>query len=201
MPTGYTAAIGDKEDYRFREFALHCARNFGACIMQRDDPSSELPDPDEKPSNYHAEAFDKAHADLALFRSMSIEEAVLAQREEMNWFRSHMKESQQKSAELRKRYEAMLVHVEAWQPPTTDHQGMKAFMRQQITESIKWDCHDGSYYRDEIAALDIPTEKWLRAKITKARSDMAHHAEEHAKEEARVEGRNQWKRQLIASLP
>lgn len=44
MPTGYTAAI--KYGITFKEFALDCARNFGACISMRDEPR-ETPIPDE----------------------------------------------------------------------------------------------------------------------------------------------------------
>ena len=36
MPTGYTSKIGD--DQSFKDFALRCARNFGANILMRDDP-------------------------------------------------------------------------------------------------------------------------------------------------------------------
>jgi hypothetical protein len=47
MPTGYTAMIEEREDVTFREFALTCARAFGACIMQRDNSLAEPPKPRE----------------------------------------------------------------------------------------------------------------------------------------------------------
>lgn len=41
MPTGYTADI--KDGITFRDFALRCARAFGATIMQRDEDISIPP--------------------------------------------------------------------------------------------------------------------------------------------------------------
>ena len=38
MPTGYTADIQDGKITTLREYALSCARAFGALIMMRDDP-------------------------------------------------------------------------------------------------------------------------------------------------------------------
>ena len=54
MPTGYTTDIYNGKDVSFRDFALTCARQFGACIMQRDDPADEKPKimPEE---SYHTE--------------------------------------------------------------------------------------------------------------------------------------------------
>ena len=51
MPTGYTSKIAD--GIGFKDFALSCARAFGACIEMRDDPSDK-PIPNEfKPNDYH----------------------------------------------------------------------------------------------------------------------------------------------------
>ena len=35
----------------------------------------------------------------------------------------------------RERYETMLAEVEAWQPPTPDHEELKRFMADQLRES------------------------------------------------------------------
>lgn len=47
MPTGYTAAITDK-DISFEQFVWDCARAFGALVLQRDDAIGspiKLPEP------------------------------------------------------------------------------------------------------------------------------------------------------------
>src|SRR5690606_5838921 len=46
----------------------------------------------------------------------------------------------QEAAERKSRYLAMLEQVSAWSPPTEDHVCLKEFMKQQLTESIKYDC-------------------------------------------------------------
>ena len=54
MPTGYTADIYEGNDVSFRDFALKCARAFGACIEQRDDDANDKPKLIEKTKdNYH----------------------------------------------------------------------------------------------------------------------------------------------------
>ena len=53
MPSGYTSDIYNGKEVTFKDFALGCARAFGACVMQRDDPADEKPKimPEE---SYHA---------------------------------------------------------------------------------------------------------------------------------------------------
>jgi hypothetical protein len=41
MPTGYTEKLMEKGQ-TFQQFALLCARNFGALVMMRDDAAKEL---------------------------------------------------------------------------------------------------------------------------------------------------------------
>lgn len=47
---------------------------------------------------------------------------------------------EQQAAALRAKCEAMLASVEAWQVPTPEHESLKTFMREQITQSIAFDC-------------------------------------------------------------
>ena len=58
MPTGYTIDIYNGKKVTFKDFALNCARAFGACVMQRDDPADEKPKimPEE---SYHTKALKK----------------------------------------------------------------------------------------------------------------------------------------------
>lgn len=37
MPTGYTSIIDDNENVTFKEYALRCARGFGALMHLRDE--------------------------------------------------------------------------------------------------------------------------------------------------------------------
>lgn len=73
MPTGYTAAIAD--GISFTNYAMGCARAFGALIEMRDEPS-DAPIPEEfKPSTYHLEELQKAQKKLHNLCKMSFGEA------------------------------------------------------------------------------------------------------------------------------
>lgn len=37
MPTGYTSPLYEGKEISFEQFALRCARNFGALVMMRDE--------------------------------------------------------------------------------------------------------------------------------------------------------------------
>ena len=60
MPTGYTLDLYDGKDITFEEFALRCARAFGALISMRDEPI-DAPIPERfEPSDYHLKELEKA---------------------------------------------------------------------------------------------------------------------------------------------
>lgn len=201
MPTGYTAIIGERDDLTFREFVLRCARAMGACIMQRDDPIDDIPIFDEKPSDYHEKALAAAKAELERYATITIEAAKQEQDAELARTQRERRESVERSDTLRRKYNAMFAEVRRWTPPTPDHDGLKAFMQEQITESLKWDCSDRSYFLDAVVRLQVPVGEWIAAKIAAAKKDVAYHTREYAEEVERVNRRNEWKRQLVDSLP
>jgi len=195
MATGYTHKLHDGEPQTFPEFALACARAFGALILMRDDPpDAEIPDRFE-PSNHYAKALGEAQARYAELQAMTTDqaeaEAAKVYAENLRYWR----ESVAKAAAVVERYEAMLAEVEAWEPPTAEHQGLKEFMAEQLTSSIRF---DGS-------TLDEPKpltgEEWLKREKERAYKNIGHYAEEQAKEIARAEQRSAWVRALRESLP
>ncbi|MBS3155164.1 hypothetical protein J4404_01555, partial [Candidatus Woesearchaeota archaeon] len=73
MPTGYTYIIGEK-DITFKEFALRCARGFGALVEMRDD-SLEARIPNKfYPCSYHKEQIGEAQKQLDRVQNMSLKE-------------------------------------------------------------------------------------------------------------------------------
>jgi hypothetical protein len=193
MPTGYTAAIAD--GITFREYALGCARAFGALITMRDDPQ-DAPIPERfRPSDWHANELQKASERLTTLRLMSPAEADIAAQQEYEEAVTRENKYAQERAALRSKYEAMLAKVIAWQAPTPDHVGYKEFMEQQIRDSIKWDCSD--YER---APERWTGKEWLARAIEKAKHDIEYHTRQHAEEIERVRGRNAWIKALRDSL-
>jgi len=197
MPTGYTAAIA--EGISFEEFALTCARNFGACIMQRDDPMSPKLVLD-KVSDYHVKALEKANADLAKLRAMTEADIKRACNAAFDKACADAAKSRKENAELQSKYEAMLAKVRAWTPPSKDHVGMKEFMIDQIMESIRFDC--GCKYLDErVSELNkLTPAEWHEKQIGEALRSIEYHEKHHAEEVQRTNDRNEWKRQLVKSL-
>lgn len=59
MPTGYTYPVAEEKVDTLAEFALQCARAFGACVTMRDEPSNK-PIPEEfKPSLHYQKKLDE----------------------------------------------------------------------------------------------------------------------------------------------
>ncbi len=107
-------------------------------------------------------------------------------------------ERQRQTAIERARYEAMIAKVEAWTPPTPDHDGLKKFMLDQLRESVEWDC--GGFGGSGPAPTRQTEAEWKAEALAQARHQIEHYTAEHAKEIERVNGRNEWIRDLRASL-
>lgn len=194
MPTGYTAEIADGTVTDFRTFALRCARQFGACIMQRDDPMRDEPKHRE-PSDYHRKALAQAEADLAELQAMTVEEAGRrADAEHTNAVREHER-YERNQRETRARYDAMLANVQRWTPPTSDHAALKRFMISQLEESRKLDTDWHSNAPKHQSGAD-----WLTARRARASHDVGYHAGEWAEEQSRCAQANAWIDALYGSL-
>jgi hypothetical protein len=197
MPTGYTHDIS--KGISFREFILNCARAFGACIMMRDDPS-DTPIPERfEPSDYHTKELKRVEKELAELKDVSDATANTLAKKEFEKETTDLERIIREKGDLRNKYEVMLSQVNAWIPPTTEHNGLHKFMRDQITESIKFDC-ETSYYLDKKPIL-LSGEQWRAKRLKSLLSDLDYHKREHAEEVSRTESRNDWIKKLRESLP
>ena len=197
MPTGYTAKIADGID--FRTYAMDCARAFGACVTMRDDPGGGDMIPEKfEPSDWHAERLKEARAERARLAALSAAEvdtaAALAWEEAEEYRLKQLAEKRQ----LRSKYEAMLAEVNIWEPPTDEHTQFRDFMRDQITQSIDFDC-GGSYGEEPEPKLS--GEEWRKKMLGKADWCIQYHAKEDAGERERAASRTAWVAALRASLP
>lgn len=196
MPTGYTAGVADGTITDFTDYAIQCARHFGACIMIRDEPlSSEIPE--FQPCDYNAKALTDAEETLSQFLAMKeSKRRELHAAEHANNIEAAERGIAEKS-EQRQRYEAMLAKAKAFRVPSPDHDNYAKFLVSQLEESIQWDC-DTSYY-DEIKQ-PMSFESWQSKKIKDLHRDIEHHRKSHREEVERTESRNRWVRQLKESL-
>lgn len=196
MPSGYTCGVQDGTIKTFREYALQCARAFGACIDLRDDPLS--PDiPEFVPSDYHAKRLAELEAELVALEAMSATEVEAACKRE---FQSAVDYRDKRLAEItaqQQRYESMLSEASAFQPPTSEHVELKKFMITQLQESIKWDC-DASYYDTPPVKKDAA--EWMKERRGQIKTDIARCEKKHREEVERTAQRNEWVKALKEQL-
>ena len=194
MPTGYTAAI--KGGISFKQFAMDCARAFGACVMLRDEPGGGESIPEKlMPSTYSKDALEAAKLRLARLEAMTPIACLMARNREHGENEARRLARIEEDASLLKKYKAMRANVESWTPPTVDHSGIKEFMIKQIDESIRFDC--GFY--DDPGAEKSPDE-WHKGAIRKQLNDIAYHTKSYAEEVERTNQRNAWIKALRDSL-
>jgi hypothetical protein len=194
MPTGYTYPVVDGKVTEFPEFALSCARAFGALIMMRDAPlAAEIPDEFE-PSDYSAKKLVEAKAKLKKLHSLS---PAQVQHKADESYAIQLKAHLDYRARMRlenDRLDTMLKQVRSWRPPTSEHKGLKEFMIEQLTSSK----HDMKWGSEE--PVKQSAQAWLAREIASAEREVAYHTQEDEKEKERTTGRTEWVRQLRASL-
>ncbi len=194
MPTGYTYNIVD--GISFNEFAMQCARAFGACVLMRDEPNdAEIPKKFEI-DTYHSENIDKANADIEKYANISLDDAQAEvnayMKKETKYYYKKIKETEDQTL----KFNNMLKETENWIPPTDDHYKMKDFMIEQIKTSMRFDCNP-SYYE---LPKPITAEQWIVNRKEEAYKSLEYHAKEYNKEVERTNNRNQWLADLRRSL-
>jgi len=197
MPTGYTADIYDGKDIDFKDFAMQCARAFGALITVRDeDKNFEIPEKLE-PNTYYKEQIEKAKNKLCLLNTKSTEE--IKKDIEVEYQNNLLKKEKGvlENKNLRKRYDNMLEQVEKWKEPSQEHIKFKVFMTNQLKDSIKGDC--SSYYEDlEVKKEDCNT--YYNRNLEHIEEDIEYYSKQWARELKITKERNLWIKQLRDSL-
>jgi len=195
MPTGYTACINDGEGVTFPEFAMRCARAFGALILMRDEPwDAPIPDRFEA-SDYHSKELAKAQARLAEVEAWEILDAEAEAERTYIEVLSRLNQSIDEQLALHGRYQEMLAQVQVWIPPTSEHEELKEFMVKQLEESIEWDCNCDLGEPKLLSGPDYMAEQ-----LGRAQRDIDYYTEQHREEIKRTKGRNEWLTALRQSL-
>ena len=189
MPSGYTCDIADGKDISFNDFALNCAKAFGACIEQRDD-------------NYKPKLLDKDSYHLKEIEELK--KWKKPTKEEYNDYvtkqTAYYNEQIDKRNKLKIRYQQMLDKANAWTPPTKGHTGLKQFMIDQLSESLKNDCGN-DYYQMELSQIESYTYEGVVSDMRASnKRDIEYHTEQLKKDNERVEGCNEWISALYKSL-
>lgn len=194
MPSGYTATLYEGEQ-SFPDFALACARAFGALITLRDQ-SIDAPVPETvEPSTYYAERAVEHRARIAEVEGWSEFEADDAAHRSWHsaWTRWNAGRAEQEARKAR--YESMIAQVEAWEPPTPDHVQMKRFMLDQLSESLRFDCD-----YDAPEPVEMTGVEYALSEVEQARRDLARCEAIQAEENERAASRTAWLVALRDSL-
>lgn len=191
MPTGYTEDVGEGRITTLREFAMICARAFGACITMRDDSmDAQIPERFEPELGYYKDRLEEAQSLLSELDTISDAEAEIRAEAE---FKENLADHEEYQARLNlqnQRYQTMLESVREWR---TEAEGIRDFMIQQLDISI----HD---YRSE-PPIQLSGPEWLKKKRLSALRDIARYEKQIAEEIHRTEMRNLWLAALRRSLP
>jgi len=192
MPTGYTYKVEDGTITELNEFVWTCAKGMGAFLHMRDDNSPLIKRP--KVSSYYQKRLEDTQKELSNLLKMSDEDKISAvQKEYVKNMGDNYKHAN-KHNQHNKYYNQMMTKVEAWDPPTSNHQGLKKFMLGQLELSIDPEAH---YIRPKRPSAD----EWHKNAIQEAKRNYEY-AEIHlADDHRRIDGFNQWIDQLEESLP
>jgi len=194
MPTGYTADIYDGKDVSFNDFALKCARAFGACIEQRDDDPNDKPKLIEKNNDdsYHIERINEAKnwkkptkAEFDVYVKMQT---------------AYYNEKIDNQNKLKASYQKMLDKANAWTPPTKEHEGLKKFMIEQLNSSIEFDCGFEYYQRELNNIKQLTYNQYVKNMRASNKRDIEYHTNELKKDNERTDNRNAWISALYKSL-
>jgi hypothetical protein len=192
MPTGYTAEI--KKGISFKKFALSCARAFGALSEMRDEPwDAKIPD-EIKVDDYHLKIVNSDKKELEKLSKLSRSEIEKACEKVFQQSVKDWNEANKEKLDLLAKYNLKLAEAKAWTPPTENHKGLKDFMIQQITDSIKWDCDMTP------KPVKSTVEEYIESKKETLIWGIEYHTEAHAKAVKIAESRTAWIRELKNSL-
>jgi hypothetical protein len=194
MPTSYTHPVCEGKITEFSEFAMSCARAFGALITMREEPmDAAIPEEFAPDTSYYDNRIASDLKEMGRIQAMSRAEAdAAAHAEHQSALESRRRYLADKETEAG-RINAMIAKVRTWEPPTSDHVEMKSFMLEQLRISLPGD------YVPSIPEL-LDGRAWRQKKIDDLSAAVVRNREEVRKEVERAKGRTEWVKALRASL-
>ena len=201
MPTGYTYGIIEGKINTFKEFATTCMRAF--VMHMRDDPNDKEYY-DREPSDYHKKAIKSAKRKLKKIKALSDEDIISVETKRLKKDRRYHNNSNRTTIENKKKLVKLLNEAKLYNPPTSQHQGIKDFMIEQLTSTIDFDGNN-NYHLKAIAEIDYSLNEMNLNKIRKeimrqANWDLDYHEKEHKEEVERCDDSNKWASDFIKSL-
>lgn len=193
MPTEYTAGVADGSVTEFKDYALMCARNFGALILLRDESlSPEIPV--FEPSTFSRDHLEEAKQELSAWQVMTEVQRREVYSQAMQAKREANKRIRDRNATTRRRYCDMLEKARQFRSPSREHDNYAKFLVSQLEESISWDC-DNMLEDDE-----VPFDDWMLSHEKHLLWSIEYHTKQWKEEQDRTASRNEWVRQLREAI-
>lgn len=203
MGTGYTNGILNGDIKSFKQFATQCIRAFGGAIHMRDDAWNAEYRPDVV-DDYYIKQANEYKTKIKKLQKMSDKEILVSKRKELTEDRDRYLKYINERKENFKKLQEYLDQAKQYEPPTPEHEGIKEFMIQQLTDTIKWDS-DTSYFENELKNINEELEHIDPIQIRKTmiqmyQEDIERSEKRYKEEEERINNRNEWARQYLESL-
>lgn len=203
MPTGYTAYIEDGEITTGKEFLKLCTRAFGIAIDLKDEPLSTPTPISFEPDSYYKDRYERALAELERTKNMTFEEAIIARKSDFDRTVKSCRESLERNKLYNERYQKVKDEVEAWNPPTEEHVGLKEFAIAQINLSMLSEdsmktfnqCVDLEFDDSEEA-----TRKYITEKVEYCQKEVDRAYKYYQEELERTRSKNEWMTKFLESL-
>lgn len=195
MPTGYTYKLVE-EGETFEEFAMRCARAFGALIRMREEPM-DAPIPDTiEPNDYHMKELATAQELVATLEAMGPQERELygenAKAEEIARYETLIEEARMKQSRL----DQMQKLVEGWRV-TKPLEDLREFMLDQLSRSAE----STDYYENKLQALQSrPASVYHPKALEEAKESIVHHSREYERSVVSAAAATKWLRDLRECL-
>lgn len=203
MPTGYTAYIEDGEITTGKDFLKLCTRAFGIAVDQKDEPLSVPTQTKFKPNNYYKERYDKALIALERAKQITFDEAKTQMRLAYEKRIADYKRYADKEISMNKKYEKVRKEVEAWEPPTDKHSGLKKFALEQIDMCVTKQKYIDEYIeksKELFDGSDDVVHEYILDNIERCQIDADRAYKSWQEELERVESKNKWMQQFLDSL-
>lgn len=194
MPTFYTAPIEDK-DLTLKEFMQLCTSNF--VLGNENLPFGEWPEYAE-PSEREMDDLDSALQEMRELLTLTLEEMEIKAKQSYDNEVAYRNKQLERSDKLEKRYNKMLKLIEAWKPPTPEHEGFKDFMLNQIKISLESDTLRDYFTKYPIKKLS--GQEWMNQRAESIGEDAKRAIEGQIKEITRTAYRNKWLKELKESI-
>ena len=198
MPTGYTSELCDN-DQSFAKFVLGCARAFGACIEQRDDPLDDLPKIQDLEPMYHETELERAMAHLDALQQMSPKARIKYGENIRTDTINDCEKNIAKKQVVRSRIVSMIDRVSTWDPPTDDHHSLKQFMLDQLNQTLQSD-GDILYYQNLLQkTIDSDPISFFDDAVESAKWDISYHTKHNKPEKDNAAKKRKWIQDLYIS--